>query len=192
MLMQYTDSIKDKLKNVNLLLLDVDGVLTDGSIIYHHDGTETKIFNVKDGLGIRLLMDAGIQTGIVTGRSSNALLHRCRNLGIKHIFDGIKDKASVINKISEQTGVSSGQTAFMGDDLPDLPLMRRVGLAAATADAHETVKKHAHIITSLKGGYGAVREICEAILKAKGFWQEIEARYLLSTTPELKTQGLVR
>ena len=179
MFMEITDSINEKMKHIRLLLLDVDGVLTDGSIIYHHDGTETKIFNVKDGLGLRLLMDAGIQTGIVTGRSSNALLHRCRNLGIKNIFDGVKDKASVISKVSEQTGVSSGQTAFMGDDLPDLPLMRRVGLAVAVADAHETVKKHAHIVSSLKGGRGAVREICEAILKAKGFWKEIESDYLL-------------
>lgn len=177
MLMEITDAINEKLKQVQLLLLDVDGVLTDGSIIYHHDGTETKIFNVKDGLGIRLLMDAGIQTGIVTGRSSNALLHRCNNLGIKHIFDGVKDKASVINKVKEQTGISSENTAFMGDDLPDIPLMRLVGLAVTVADAHEIVKKYSHAVTSVKGGEGAVREFCEAVLKARGLWNEIEKQY---------------
>lgn len=170
--------IINRLKKIRLLLLDVDGVLTDGSIIYHDNGKETKVFNVKDGLGIRLLIDSGIRVGIVTGRASNALLSRCRNLGIDLIFDGIKDKAAVLNAIVEKTGISPEHMAFIGDDLPDLPLMKLVGVSAAVADANDTTKKYADIITVKKGGYGAVREFCESILKAKGLWENIEEKYI--------------
>lgn len=163
----------NKLKRIKLLLFDVDGVLTDGSIIYNDNGAETKTFNVKDGLGIKLLMEAGIRVGIVTGRTSKALYHRCKNLGISLVFDGIHEKASVLELISEKTGLLSEEIAFVGDDLLDLPLLRRVGLSIAVADAHETVIEHADMITSAKGGAGAVREICEAILKAKGLWDKI-------------------
>ncbi|HUV59649.1 MAG TPA: HAD-IIIA family hydrolase [Desulfatiglandales bacterium] len=168
----------NKLKRIKLLLLDVDGVLTDGCIIYNDNGAETKIFNVKDGLGIKLLMEAGIQVGIVTGRTSKALYHRCNNLGISLIFDGVHEKTSVLELISEQTGLLAEEIAFVGDDLPDLPLLRRVGLSIAVADAHETVIENVDMITSAKGGAGAVREICEAILKAQGFWNKILERYL--------------
>jgi len=168
----------NKLKRIKLLLLDVDGVLTDGCIIYNDNGAETKIFNVKDGLGIRLLMEAGIKVGIVTGRTSKALYHRCNNLGISLIFDGVHEKTSVLELISEQTGLRAEEIAFVGDDLPDLPLLRRVGLSIAVADAHETIIENADMITSAKGGVGAVREICEAILKAQGFWNKIVERYL--------------
>jgi len=163
----------NKLKRTKLLLLDVDGVLTDGSIIYNDNGTETKIFNVKDGLGIRLLMEAGIKVGIVTGRTSKALYHRCTNLGISLVFDGIHEKTSVLELILKKTGLLSEEIAFVGDDLIDLPLLRRVGLSIAVADAHETVIEHADMITSAKGGAGTVREICEAILKAQGLWNKI-------------------
>jgi len=163
----------NKLKRTKLLLLDVDGVLTDGSIIYNDNGTETKIFNVKDGLGIRLLMEAGIKVAIVTGRTSKALYHRCTNLGISLVFDGIHEKTSVLELILKKTGLLSEEIAFVGDDLIDLPLLRRVGLSIAVADAHETVIEHADMITSAKGGAGTVREICEAILKAQGLWNKI-------------------
>lgn len=165
--------IESKLKKIKLLLLDVDGVLTDGKIIYNDDGSETKIFNVKDGMGLRLLMDAGIQTGIVTGRSSNALKHRCKNLGIHHLFDGIPDKKRILDKIIKDTEILPEEMAFMGDDLPDIPLLKLVGLPIAVANAHEMVKKNASIVTDKSGGDGAVREICEAILKAKGYWGKI-------------------
>ena len=172
--MGYTNSeIENKLKKIKLLLLDVDGVLTDGSIIYNDNSEETKVFNVKDGLGIRLLMEAGINVCIVTGRSSKALYHRCENLGITMLFDGVRDKAAILNIISEQTGVSSEETAFIGDDLPDLPLMKIVGLSIAVADSHETVLKKAYMVTSANGGAGAVREVCEAILKAQELWNNI-------------------
>ena len=168
----------NKLKRTKLLLLDVDGVLTDGCIIYNDNGAETKIFNVKDGLGIKLLMEAGIKVGIVTGRTSKALNHRCTNLGISLIFDGVYEKTSVLELISEQTGLLAEEIAFVGDDLPDLPLLRRVGLSIAVADAHETVIENVDMTTSAKGGAGAVREICEAILKTQGFWNKIFKRYL--------------
>ena len=168
----------NKLKRIKLLLLDVDGVLTDGSIIYNDNGTETKIFNVKDGLGIRLLMEAGIKVGIVTGRSSKTLYHRCKNLGISLIFDGVHEKTSVLELISEQTGLHAEEIAFVGDDLLDLPLLKSVGLSIAVANAHETVIENVDMVTSKKGGDGAVREVCEAILKAQGLWNNIIKRYL--------------
>ncbi|OEU63266.1 MAG: phenylphosphate carboxylase subunit delta [Desulfobacterales bacterium PC51MH44] len=165
------------LKGIKLLILDVDGVLTDGGIIYNDNGMETKVFNVKDGLGIRLLMEAGINLCIVTGRSSNALYNRCKNLGITHIFDGIRDKAAILDHILDQTGVSAAEVAFIGDDLPDLALMKMVGLSIAVADAHKTVLENADMVTSAKGGNGAVREACEAILKAQGLWENILERF---------------
>ncbi|GBC62629.1 phenylphosphate carboxylase subunit delta [Desulfonema ishimotonii] len=175
--MNLTPDLTEKLERTELLLLDVDGVLTDGGIIYDDDGKEIKIFNVRDGLGIRMAMDAGIGIGIVTGRSSGALRHRCRNLGIDYIFDGVKHKAAVLEKITDQTGVAPGQMAFVGDDLPDLPLMRRVGLSVAVSDAHEMVIGAAHLVTSRGGGCGAVREICDALLKARGAWERMLNRF---------------
>ena len=151
------------LEKVSLLLLDVDGVLTDGGIIYDDDNRETKCFNAKDGLGLRFLMNAGIRVGIVTGRRSEALMNRCRNLGITQVFDGVQDKTSVLEQILAQNAVRPEAVAFMGDDLPDLPLMGRVGVGIAVADAHEAVRQHADLVTSGKGGRGAVREVCEAL-----------------------------
>jgi len=169
--------ITDKLQKISLLLLDVDGVLTDGTIIYDDSNIETKMFNAKDGMGIRLLMDNGIQVGIVTGRASSALRNRCKNLGITMIFDGIQDKAQALKQIMLQTGKASQEIAFMGDDLPDLPIMNRVGLSVAVADAHEHVRAQAGLVASADGGKGAVREICEAILQAKGLWHNILNTY---------------
>jgi len=165
--------VSNKLKDIKLLILDVDGVLTDGSIIYDNNGVETKVFSVKDGLGIRLLMEAGINLCIATGRSSSALNYRCENLGIVHIFDGVSDKSAILDLILDRVGVSAHEVAFIGDDLPDLALMQMVGLSIAVADAHKTVLENADMVTSAKGGAGAVREACEAILKAQGLWENI-------------------
>ena len=169
--------LSDRLQKIQLLLLDVDGVLTDGTIIYNDSDMETKIFNAKDGFGIRLLMDNEIQVGIVTGRSSRALQCRCENLGIRLVFDGISDKALALEEIIRQTGRDIQEIAFMGDDLPDLPIMNRVGFSIAVADAHVHVRSQADIVTSACGGHGAVREICEAILHAKGLWNKILNKY---------------
>ncbi len=167
----------DKLKRIKLLLLDVDGVLTDGSIVYDDKGVETKAFNTKDGLGIRMLIEAGVQVGIVTGRTSKALHHRCNNLGISLIFDRVRDKPDVLGRIMAQTGILAEQIAYVGDDLVDLPLMRKVGLSIAVGDAHEMVREDVDMVTAAKGGAGAVREACDAILKAQGLWEKALERF---------------
>lgn len=162
-----------KLENIQLLLLDVDGVLTDGRIIYTDAGRQIKEFNVRDGLGIKLVQAAGIKVGIVTGRKSDALRHRCRDLGIAYLYEGVRQKGRLLERIVQQTGVDADRTAFVADDIPDLNLMGRIGLSIAVADAHELVKKHADWITSAPGGCGAVREVCEALLQARGIWEKI-------------------
>ncbi len=163
----------DRLKQIQMLLLDVDGVLTCGEIIYSDSGEQIKIFSVKDGVGIRLLKKAGFEVGIVTGRKGKALAHRCQNLGIDLVLDGVHDKAQAVERISTQTGVALEAMAFIGDDLPDLPAMKKVGLAVAVADAHDMVCRCAHMTTRALGGRGAVREVCEEILKAQGLWDEL-------------------
>lgn len=160
------------LGQVKLLVLDVDGVLTDGRIIYTDSGEQIKQFSSRDGLGLRLLMDNGIQAGIITGRISGALTHRCRNLGMDLIFDGISNKGEALERMARQTGIDLSDMAFMGDDLIDLPAMNRAGIAIAVADAADEVKARADIVTQAFGGHGAVREICEAILKAAGLWEK--------------------
>ncbi|MDZ7665416.1 MAG: HAD-IIIA family hydrolase [Desulfotignum sp.] len=159
------------LSQVKLLVLDVDGVLTDGRIIYTDSGEQIKQFTSRDGLGLRLLMDNGILVGIITGRISGALTHRCRNLGIDLIFDGIYNKAEALDRMARKTGIDPSDMAFMGDDLIDLPAMARAGVAIAVADAVDEVKARADIVTRALGGHGAVREICDAILKAAGLWE---------------------
>jgi 3-deoxy-D-manno-octulosonate 8-phosphate phosphatase (KDO 8-P phosphatase) len=164
---------RSELKNIKLLLLDVDGVLTNGDIVYSDAGGEIKSFNVRDGLGIRLLLNAGIQVGIVTGRTSGALLHRCKDLGIGLVYHGIQKKGEILEDVMLKTGLPALEIAFVGDDAPDIALLKKVGIGIAVADAHETVKNIAHMTTERNGGNGAVREICEWILKAKGLWEEI-------------------
>lgn len=167
-----------RLQKIKLLLFDVDGVLTDGSLAYTDDQTETKVFHVKDGLGIKMLHQGGINTGIVTGRSSPALLRRCRELEIDMVFDSIRDKAEVLDQIISDTGYNTDEIAFIGDDLPDLALLKKVGLAIAVADAHELVCQHADIVTETIGGRGAVREVCEMILKSRGIWQKLMRQWI--------------
>ena len=169
---------ESKLAHIKLLLLDVDGVLTDGSIYFDDKGEEIKAFNSKDGLGLRLLMNAGIQVGIITGRKSKALQHRCKNLGIDLLFENIHDKASVLDQVTSRSGIGLQETAFVGDDLLDLSLFGVVSVAIAVADAHTCVLERADIVTTAKGGAGAVREVCDAILKDKGLWDEVIAQWL--------------
>jgi len=172
-----TKTLPEKLKDIQLLLLDVDGVLTDGSIIYSDADSETKVFNVKDGFGLKLVMAAGIKVGLVTGRKSEALHRRCRDLGIRYVYDGVTQKAQLLDKIVTETGVGPGNTAFIGDDLPDLPLMRHIGLSIAVADAHELVREYSNWVTSAPGGRGAVREVCDALLKARGDWDQLMEQF---------------
>jgi 3-deoxy-D-manno-octulosonate 8-phosphate phosphatase (KDO 8-P phosphatase) len=172
---------ESKLAHIKLLLLDVDGVMTDGRLYFDDRGEEIKAFNSKDGLGLRFLMGAGIKVGIITGRKSKALQHRCKNLGIDLLFENIHDKTSVLDQIATRTGIGLAETAFVGDDLLDLALFGKVRVAIAVADAHACVLERADIITRAKGGAGAVREVCDAILKEKGLWDEIVSRY---TSPQ--------
>ena len=167
---------EERLKQIKMVLLDVDGVLTSGNIIYSDNGEQIKIFNVKDGVGIRLLKEAGIKVGIVTGRKGHALRHRCVNLGIDLLFEGIRHKDQVLNTIADRTGIAEEAMAYVGDDLPDLPIMKRVGFSVAVADAHEILRQRAHMTTRARGGKGAVREVSEAILKAQGLWDDLIGR----------------
>jgi 3-deoxy-D-manno-octulosonate 8-phosphate phosphatase (KDO 8-P phosphatase) len=164
-----------RLKRIRLLLLDVDGVLTDGRLYYGPDGDTLKAFSARDGLGLRLALESGLQVGIVTGRRGPALAARCRELGITMVFDGVgvRDKAAVLETIAAQTGVALEEMAFVGDDLPDLAPMHAVGLAVAVADADETVRRAAHLVTTAAGGRGAVREVCRHLLAARGQWASI-------------------
>ncbi len=166
-------SWKDRLSRIRLLLLDVDGVLTDGSLFYGEAGETVKMFHVRDGLGVKLLMGAGVKVGIVTGRRSQALDRRCAELGITLLRDGVKDKVAVLDAILLETGLCHEEIAFVGDDLPDLSLMGRVGVSVSVSDAAGPVRNAAHWVTVSGGGKGAVREVCEAILKARGDWDRI-------------------
>jgi len=153
---------------VELLVLDVDGVLTDGSIIYDDEGRELKRFFVGDGLGIKAWLSAGFGCGVLSSRSSPAVERRMRELGVTEVVQGARDKSGEIGELCGRLGRSLEATAFMGDDLPDLPAMRRVGLAIAPADADGRVREAAGLVTAAPGGRGAVREAIERLLRAKG------------------------
>jgi 3-deoxy-D-manno-octulosonate 8-phosphate phosphatase (KDO 8-P phosphatase) len=155
---------------IKLLVLDVDGVMTDGRISVNDHGEETKSFNVKDGYGIRLLLDAGIDVAIITGRQSKSVEHRARDLGIKRVYQGIADKKSVCIKLLEEKKLTSDQVCFIGDDMLDIPLLRYIGMPVAVHDAVKEVRETVRYITEKNGGKGAVREVCELILKAQDAW----------------------
>jgi 3-deoxy-D-manno-octulosonate 8-phosphate phosphatase (KDO 8-P phosphatase) len=155
-------------KNIKLVIFDVDGVLTDGSLFIGDDGQEYKAFNSRDGHGIKMLMKTGVATGIITGRTSKVVEHRVNDLGIKHIYQGCADKLPVYTNLLHELKLDSGQAAFFGDDVVDLPIMLQAGLAATVQDGHHLVKKHAHWIAPSGGGHGAARELCEMIMYAQG------------------------
>jgi 3-deoxy-D-manno-octulosonate 8-phosphate phosphatase (KDO 8-P phosphatase) len=166
-----------RLAGVQLLLLDCDGVLTDGGVTWSDDGVELKTFHIRDGLGIRGWQRAGGRTGIITGRSSRIVERRATELGIEFVRQGVADKLAVAGAIIEECGLSWEQTAFMGDDLPDLPVVARCGVGAAVADACEELRAAAAVVTRLPGGRGAVRELIERMLRARGGWESIVSGY---------------
>ena len=165
------------LKQIRLLLLDVDGVMTDGRIIFDSNGVESKFFNVKDGHGIKMLQRAGIEVGIISGRESKVVANRAAELGIERVFQKAIDKLSPYLRILADTGLSDDEVAFIGDDLIDIPVLKRVGFAAAPADAVAEVLPFTHFVTRNSGGWGAVREVSDMLLKAQGKWGELTARY---------------
>jgi 3-deoxy-D-manno-octulosonate 8-phosphate phosphatase (KDO 8-P phosphatase) len=167
-----SDRLEEKFRRVRLLVLDVDGVLTDGRITYSDDGVETKSFHVHDGLGIRLLLQHGIRVCVVTGRRSEALRRRCRELGVDAVFDAVTDKAAVMDDLRGRWHLAMEDIACMGDDLPDIAMMEQAGLRIAVADAHGAVRSAADVVTRSAGGAGAVREICDRILHSQGLWEE--------------------
>jgi 3-deoxy-D-manno-octulosonate 8-phosphate phosphatase (KDO 8-P phosphatase) len=152
---------------VRLLVLDVDGVLTDGRLYYGARGETLKVFHVRDGLGVKLLAAAGVTVAVISGRKSAMTARRCRELGIRHLFQGVEDKRAAFHRLRKRLGLTAVQCACAGDDVPDVALMREVGLAFAVADAQPEARAAAHVVTRLPGGSGAVREICDYLLGAR-------------------------
>lgn len=170
-------NIKEKLKGIKLLILDVDGVMTDGGIIMDSEGRELKNFNVRDGHGIKILQRYGIKVAILTGRKSKVVEYRAKDLEINDVYQGAFNKKEVLGGILKKHKLSASAVAFLGDDIVDIPVLKSVGFSVAVADAIDVVKKSVDYVTVHKGGQGAVREICEMILEAQGKWSEIAAKY---------------
>jgi 3-deoxy-D-manno-octulosonate 8-phosphate phosphatase (KDO 8-P phosphatase) len=152
---------------IRLLVLDVDGVLTDGRLRYGPDGEHEKVFHVRDGYGLKALAAAGVTVAVISGRESAAVVRRCAELGIRELQQGVADKALALAALAARLGLSARDCACVGDDTPDVPMMRQVGLAVAVADAHAGVRRVAHRRTRLGGGAGAVREVCDWLLAAR-------------------------
>lgn len=170
-------NIREKLKNIKMLILDVDGVMTDGRIILDDSGREIKNFDVRDGHGIKLIQRYGIEVALLTGRKSEVVKHRASDLGIKEVYQKVFNKKEVFVEILQKNRLDSSEAAFLGDDLIDIPVLKAAGFSAAVADALDIVKKTVDYVTKNKGGRGAVREVCEMLLQAQGKWPEVAAKY---------------
>ena len=170
--------ILNKASRIRLVIFDVDGVLTDGSLFLGDDGQEYKAFNSRDGHGIKMLQKHGVIVGIITGRTSKVVEHRMENLGVTHIYQGKLQKLPAYEELIAKLGMSDEETAYVGDDVVDLPVMRRVGLAIAVQDAHPLVLKHSHWQTPSGGGRGAARDVCEMLMEARGVLQAEMESYL--------------
>lgn len=165
--------IREIAKNIKLLILDVDGVLTDGSIILDNEGNEFKMFHVRDGHGVKMLTRAGIRVAIITGRSSDVVLRRAKEIGVTDVYQGIFKKSVVYEELLKKYNLKDEEIAFMGDDIVDIELLRRAGLPAVPADADEETKGFAEFISTKEGGRGAVREFIDFILKSSGLWDSV-------------------
>ncbi len=168
----------DGLKSIKLLVLDVDGVLTRGEIAIISDGTEMRLFNSQDGVGLMVAHQAGLQTAIITGRATEAVRKRAEEVKITHIVMGTFSKLQPLLELCEKLGLSPKEVAYIGDDVPDIPPMKRVGFAVAVANAVDEVKRAAHYITERAGGEGAVREVIELILRAQGKWEKSVGEFI--------------
>lgn len=169
--------LAERIRAVKLVIFDVDGVLTDGRIVLDDHGVESKFFDVRDGSGIKWLVRVGLDVAFLTGRQSHVVEVRAAELGVTRIHQGAKVKIDVYERLLNEAGLQDEAVAYAGDDLIDLPIMRRVGLALAPADARPEVKAAAHYVCREGGGRGAVREIVELILKGQGFWEQVTAPY---------------
>lgn len=168
----------DRCRNIQVIVADVDGVLTDGGIIFDNQGIEIKRFHSRDGLGIKLWRRAGFRFAIMTARTSHIVKMRAAELGVDLLRQGFEDKLPAARELIADLGLTASQVAYIGDDLPDLPVMRNVGLPIAVADAVDEVRTCASYITTASGGHGAVREAIEAVLKAQGVWEDVVAKYV--------------
>jgi len=165
--------LAERCRKLKLILSDVDGVMTDGRVLLMHDGREAQAFHIRDGMGIVLAHRAGLKTGIVSGRLSPLVAQRASQLGMQIVRQGISSKVAVLHEILEENELSSAEVAYMGDDVNDLQVMLEVGLSAAPADAPLEVRAQAFMVTDATGGHGCLREFIEAILKARGVWDEV-------------------
>lgn len=165
-------------KRIKLVVLDVDGVMTDGSLYLCDDGQEYKAFNSQDGLGMKLLKASGVELAIITGRTSKVVVKRAESTGVAHFFQGVEDKLEAFLHLAQELGIDHSECAFVGDDVVDLPPMRRSGLAVTVPAAPALVKQHAHYVTEREGGRGAVRELAELIMHAQGTFDAQMAQYL--------------
>jgi 3-deoxy-D-manno-octulosonate 8-phosphate phosphatase (KDO 8-P phosphatase) len=164
-------------QRVKVMIFDVDGVLTDGSLTYGPDGEVTKTFNVLDGLGIQLLNKTGVATAIISARSSAVVVRRAADLGITHVYQGMHDKRIAFARLLEATGASAGECGYIGDDVIDLPLLLKVGFAVTVPSGHPEVQHRAHYVTRAAGGRGAVREVCDLVMRAQGTYEQALAPY---------------
>jgi len=173
---ELEDGARARARQLKLMIFDVDGVMTDGSLYFSERGEELKAFNIQDGHGVKMLRQYGVEVALITGRSSRAVELRAANLGITHLFQGAEDKRGAYAGLLEHLGLAAAQTGYMGDDLIDLPLLTRCGFAATVVAAPEAVRSRSHYVARAAGGHGAVREVCEFILDAQGLLERaIEA-----------------
>ena len=172
--------VRERAARVQVVIFDVDGVLTDGGLFIDTEGREHKVFHSRDGHGLKMLQETGVAVAVISGRSSPAVSHRMAGLGIEHVYQGQQNKLPAFQTLLEALALAPAQAAYVGDDVVDLPVMRRVGLAVAVQDAHELVRRQAHWVTSRPGGRGAAREVCELIMQAQGHLDAFLDRYLES------------
>lgn len=165
-----------KAEEIKLVILDVDGVMSDGRIVIDDNGVQSRNFDIKDGMGVVALQMLGVEVAIITSKRSGAVRHRAEELKIKRFYEGIKKKTEAYAQILEEMNISDAEVCYVGDDLVDLSMMKRVGLPVAVADAVPDVLEHAAYVTKARGGYGAVREVAEMILKAQGKWDKLLAK----------------
>lgn len=169
-MLTFSEAVRDRAAAVTLVSFDVDGVLTDGQLLYTSSGDEIKAFHVQDGAAIKLLRDSGIEVALITGRRSVMVERRADELGIRHVYQGVADKTLALQTLAGQLHLPLSNFAHVGDDLPDLPLFERVGLAIGVPNGHPVTHSRVHYITTLAGGHGVAREVCELLLRARGSW----------------------
>ena len=171
---ELSDKVATICQHIKLLICDVDGVFSDGRIYLGNHGEELKAFNTRDGYGIKALQASGVDVAVITGRHSNLVEQRMKSLTVKHIYMGQENKVAAYEQLLEQLNLTPEQVAFIGDDSPDLQVMKRVGLAISVPDGHPFVKRHADYITTLNGGFGAVREVCDLLLIAQNHFDQFD------------------